>query len=53
MNQDLMMFFFRDNLPKIKDGAYVMNPDEYSNIGTHWIAFMWIIIMLLILIFLE
>ena len=28
----------RDNLPKIKDGAYVINRDEYSNIGTHWVA---------------
>ena len=28
-----------NNLPnKIKDGAYVINLDEYSNIGTHWIA---------------
>ena len=23
---------------KIKDGAYVVNLDEYSDIGTHWIA---------------
>ena len=23
---------------KIKDGAYVINLDEYSDIGTHWIA---------------
>ena len=23
---------------KIKDGAYVINRDEYSDIGTHWIA---------------
>ena len=23
---------------KIKDGAYEINLDEYSNIGTHWIA---------------
>ena len=23
---------------KIKDGAYVINPDEYSDNGTHWIA---------------
>ena len=31
--------YCRDNLPdKIKDGAYVTNPDEYSDIGTHWIA---------------
>ena len=32
--------YARDNLPNIiKDGAYVINLDEYSNIGTHWIAF--------------
>ena len=31
--------YSRDNLPdKIKDGAYVVNLDEYSDIGTHWIA---------------
>ena len=28
----------RANLPKIKDGAYVINLDEYSDIGTHWVA---------------
>ena len=28
----------RDNLQKIKDGAYVINLDEYSDIGTHWVA---------------
>ena len=28
-----------DNQPKIKDGAYVINVDKYSNIGTHWVAF--------------
>ena len=31
--------FSRDNLPhKIKDGAYVINLDEYSDTGTHWVA---------------
>ena len=31
--------YSRDNLPdKIKDGAYVINLDEYSDIRTHWIA---------------
>ena len=31
--------YFRDNLPdKIKDGVYAINLDEYSDIGTHWIA---------------
>ena len=28
----------RDNLLKIKDGAYVINLDKYSDIGTHWVA---------------
>ena len=36
--------FSRDNLPKrsstnkIKNGAYVINLDEYYDIGTHWVA---------------
>ena len=31
--------YSRDNFPdKIKNGAYVINLDEYSDIGTHWIA---------------
>ena len=31
--------YSRDNLPnKIKDGSQVINLDEYSDIGTHWIA---------------
>ena len=30
--------YSRDNLPKIKDGAYVINFDEYSDIRTHWVA---------------
>ena len=31
--------YFRDNLPnKIEDGAYVINLDEHSDVGTHWIA---------------
>ena len=31
--------YSRDNLPdKIKDGAYVINLDEYSDIGIHCIA---------------
>ena len=34
--------YSRDNLPnKIKDGAYIINLDEYSDIGTHWIA-LWV-----------
>ena len=39
MNQDLMVFFSRNNLPKkIKNGAYIRNLDEFANLGTHWIA---------------
>ena len=33
--------YFRDNLlkkKKIKDGAYLINLDEYADVGTHWIA---------------
>ena len=31
--------YSRDNLPKtILKGAYVINLDEYTDIGTHWIA---------------
>ena len=31
--------FSRNNLPKkTKDGAYIINLDEYANVGTHWIA---------------
>ena len=29
----------RNNLPKkIKNGEYVINLDEYADVGTHWIA---------------
>ena len=27
--------YSRNNLPKIKDGAYVINLDEYKSIKTH------------------
>ena len=31
--------YSRNNLPnKIKDGAYVINLDQYPDIGTHWVA---------------
>ena len=33
--------YSRDNLSKIKDGANMINLDEYSDIGTHWIA-LWV-----------
>ena len=28
----------RDNLPRIRDRAYIINLDKYSDIGTQWIA---------------
>ena len=32
--------YWRDNLlDQIKDGEYIINLDEYNDIGTHWIAF--------------
>ena len=31
--------FSRYNMPKkIKDGTYLINLDEYADVGTHWIA---------------
>ena len=30
--------YSRNNLSKIKNGAYVISLGEYENIGTHWIA---------------
>ena len=30
--------YSRNNSPKIKDWAYVLNLDEYKSIGTHWIT---------------
>ena len=30
--------FSRDNLPRIKDGAYVINLDDKQNKETHWVS---------------
>ena len=30
--------YSRDKLTKIKDGAYIINLDEYFDTGTHWVA---------------
>ena len=30
--------YSRDHITEIKDGAYVINLDEHSDIGTHWVA---------------
>ena len=29
----------------MKDEAWVINLDEHKSIGTHWAAFMWMLIM--------
>ena len=38
MLKDLMEFFSRNDLPKLKNGAYVINLDHSENTGTHWIV---------------
>ena len=30
--------YSRDNLPKIKDGAYIINLHEYPDIRTQWVS---------------
>ena len=30
--------YSRDNLQKIKNGAHIINHDEYSDIGIHWVT---------------
>ena len=38
-NETRFNVFSRNNLfKKIKDGVYIINLDEYADIGTHWIA---------------
>ena len=37
MDQDLVMFF-QEIIYLKKDGTYVINLDEYADVGTHWIA---------------
>ena len=44
--------YYRDNLPKIKNGAYIVNLDEYSDIELIGSLCMLIMMMLLILILL-
>ena len=39
MNQNLLCFILEIIYPKkIKNDAYVINLDEYVDVGTHWIA---------------
>ena len=34
----MLNVYSRDNLQKIKDGAYIINLDECSDIETHWVV---------------
>ena len=34
--------YSRNNLSKIRDGAYIINLDEYESIGTHLIASLYV-----------
>ena len=38
MNRKFNGVYSRNNLPKIKDGPYVLNLGELKSTGTHWIA---------------
>ena len=38
MNEDLTVLFQEIIYLKIEDGSYVINLDEYADVGTHWIA---------------
>ena len=40
-NEPMFGVYSRDNLPGINDGAYVINLDEYYDIGTHQVS-LWI-----------
>ena len=35
MKLNLMVLIWEINLPKIKDGAYVVNLNEYESVETH------------------
>ena len=38
MSLGFMVFLLEDNLPKIKDGAYILNVDGKQSKVTHWIS---------------
>ena len=37
-NAKFYVVYSRNNLSKVKGGAYIINLDEYESIGIHWIA---------------
>ena len=38
MSLDLIAFFSRNNSPRVKDGAYIINLDDKNSKGTHWVS---------------
>ena len=38
MSLSLMVFLSRENLPRIKDGVYVINLDDKQSKGIHWVS---------------
>ena len=38
MNLGIMVFLQKENLPRIKDRAYVINLDYQKSKGTHWVS---------------
>ena len=45
--------YSRDKLQSIKNGEHIINLDEYSDIGTHWVAVTYKMMMILIFILSE
>ena len=37
-NFEIQKYYKNEPRKKIKDGTYVINLDEYADVGTHWIA---------------
>ena len=38
MNLDLMVFFSKNNLPRIKDGVYAINLNDKKHERSHWVS---------------
>ena len=38
MNLDLMVFFFKGSVPRIRDGAYGINLDDKKSKEIHWVS---------------
>ena len=38
MSLDLLAFFSRNNVPRVKDEAYIINLDDKNSKGFHWVS---------------